>query len=119
MGAASTASWPDIAELIPLSSAALIAYYNISVQSADTRASELAPRLDAVATAIASLVPVYIVEDGIARRLSKLELMLCEIRGGGARLVHRDLTCTDLRVSRCDLLEAIHALQDAPRAAAR
>jgi hypothetical protein len=113
MGAVSTASPPDVAELISLSSAALIAYYNISGGSVEHCVGELLPRLNAVAAAIASLVPVYIVNEGAARPLTKLELALSEFGGGGANLVHRvrNLTYYDLRVHRRDLLEAMHALQ--------
>jgi hypothetical protein len=48
------------------------------------------------------------------RPLTKLELTLAEFRGGAAQLVHRDrdLVHTDLRINRCDLLEAIHAMQE-------
>jgi hypothetical protein len=113
MGAVSTASPPDVAELISLSSAALIAYYNISGGSVERCVGELLPRLNAVAAAIASLVPVYIVDAEVVRPLTRLELALSEFDGGGANLVHRvrNLTYCDLRVHRRDLLEAMHALQ--------
>jgi hypothetical protein len=116
MGAGSTASSPDSAEFVPLSSAALIAYYNIAGERSNIEARELPARLDAVASALASLVPVYIIDETGAsmRPLTKLELALAEFRGGGAKLVRRDrdLTHSGLRINRCDLLEAIHALQD-------
>jgi hypothetical protein len=119
MGAASTASSPHSAELISLSSAALIAYYNVAGKSGTV--GDLSPRLDAVAAAIASLVPVYTVDEEGAplRPLTKLELTLADFRGGGSALVHRDrdLTHSDLRIHRGDLLDAIHALQDIYRPA--
>jgi hypothetical protein len=120
MGAARTASSPDPAEFISLSSAALIVYYNIAGNPPPATATrDFARRLDAVATAIASLVPVYTIDEEGAplRPLTKLELALAEFRGGAAQLVHRDrdLTHTDLRISQCDLLEAIHAMQDVNR----
>ena len=117
MGAARIASSPDTAEFISMSSAALIAYYNIAGNPPPATAThEFAQRLNAVATAIASLVPVYTVdgEGAPPRPLTKLELALAEFCGGATQLVHRDrdLVHTDLRVSQHDLLEAIHMLQD-------
>jgi hypothetical protein len=116
MGAASVASSPDSAEFISLSSAALIAYYNVAGNPPPTATREFALRLDAVASAIASLVPVYTAEESgkLLRPLTKLELTLAEFRGGAAQLVHRDrdLAHTDLRINRRDLLEAIHAMQE-------
>jgi hypothetical protein len=115
MGAAGTASSPDSAEFVSLSSAVLIAYYNIVGESSSTEARDLPERLDAVATAVASLVPVYVIDEAGAplRPLTKLELTLAEFRDGGAALVHRDrdLRHADLRIRRCDLLEAMHTLQ--------
>jgi hypothetical protein len=119
MGAAHTASSPDSAELVSLSSAVLIAYYNIVGERSSTETCELPARLDAIATALASLVPIYTIEEAGAplRPLTKLELALAEFRDGGATLVHRDreLRHADLRIHRCDLLEAMHALQDVYR----
>jgi hypothetical protein len=116
MGAAA-AVWPDSAEFIPLSSGALIAYYNIA-GTASTSAGDLPKRLDAVAHAIASLVPIYTLDEGgLLRPLTKLELALSEFAGGGSMLVHRDrdLVHADLRIQRRDLLDALHALQDVYR----
>jgi len=117
MGAANTASSPDSAEFISLSSAVLIAYYNIAGSPPPATApQEFAQRLDAIATAIASLVPVYTVDEagGSPRRLTKLELLLARFSGGATLLAHRDrdLTHTDLRIKSSDLLEAMHILQD-------
>ena len=113
MGVVSATSPPDVAELISLSSAVLITYYNISGGSAGTGVGELLPRLNLVAAAIASLVPIYIVDAEVARPLTRLELALSEFGGGGTHLVHRvrNRTYCDLRVHRRDLLEAMHALQ--------
>jgi len=113
MGAAA-ANGPDSAELIPLSSGALIAYYNIA-GTASTSTVDLPKRLDAVASAIATLVPVYTLEEGgTLRPLTKLELVLSEFAGGGSMLVHRDrdLVHADLRIQRGDLLDALHVLQN-------
>jgi hypothetical protein len=108
------------AELLPLSSAALTAYYNIAGGARSvTDTAVLQRRLDAVATAIASIVPIYTKEtpDAPLRPLTKIELALADFCGGGATLVHRDRdrTHTDLRVEPRDLLEAIHVLQELHR----
>ena len=104
------------AEFISLSSAVVIAYYNIAGNHQPSATVEFAQRLDAVATAIASLVPVYTVDEegSPPRPLSKLELALAEFSGGATQLVHRDrpLIHSDLRINRVDLLDAIHAMQD-------
>jgi hypothetical protein len=104
------------AEFISLSSAALIAYYNIAGNHQPSATLEFAQRLDAVASAIASLVPVYTLDEegSPLRPLTTLELALAEFTGGATQLVHRDrdLIHSDLRINRGDLLYAIHAMQD-------
>ena len=97
---------------MPLSAAALVVYYNLMDKPARAAdGAELAQRLDAIAGALGEVAPIYTRDEGtgIARQLTRVELIFAGLSAGSASADHR----AKLHIRKSDLLQAIAVLREA------
>jgi hypothetical protein len=70
---------------------------------------------DGVAAAVSALIPVFVTEDGVARRLNEQELHKAFLRNGGAEIYFSDgrAPIHNLAVTRDGVARVIRVLQGA------
>ena len=102
----------DELSLVPLALAAAAACESVAGRLPEDEAGR-ERRCNAIAAQLAAFAPIYTMENGMPRVVTRIELMLARFEGGGARLVHRDrmLVQDGLRIRRIDLAEAIERLK--------